>query len=418
MRHGTKTTICKVHLIPLPHLPKTIAKVCETIRKEAGRCWSDIVKFHKEGRDSGQWPSCRDLEHSTKGLYSLHSQTIQGLCQKLDANVKTASLLRRQETSEFGHPITEYPIHPKEFQTPLWKDQAIKVREGHIVLPNGKGNPNLILPLPEQYHDANIRKAELLWRDNRYELCITFDTGVEYPKPLKHTSTAGVDLGEINVATICAEDGDCIVISGRKLRHSKQLRNKRHKAYDERIKRCKEKSKRWRRLKRQKARASAKLARQQRDFLHKSTALVVAFCTFKNITDISVGDVRYIADGVDKGHVNNQKISQWPHGQTYKYIEEKAKASGMRTTQDPEDWSSRTCPVCGHVLSSAPRGRIFKCLGCGSVLHRDAVGAANICSRAVHGSYGHVSPLRVKHLRPVGVVRATTSAYVASCLTA
>jgi len=80
-----------------------------------------------------------------------------------------------------------------------------------------------------------------------------------------------IDLGEINIATACTEQGHALIINGRRLRHHKQLRNKRHAAYQERLARCRKGSRRWKRLKRQKARASAKLYRQQRNHLHQAS---------------------------------------------------------------------------------------------------------------------------------------------------
>ena len=74
--------------------------------------------------------------------------------------------------------------------------------------------------------------------------------------------------------------------------------------------------------------------------------------------------------------------------------------------------STSTCRVSGHVHPSTPRGRRFRCSGCGARVHRDVNGANNICSKAVHGAYAKVQADTVKYLRPIGVApltRATSS---------
>jgi putative transposase len=292
-----------------------------------------------------------------------------------------------------------------DYQTPVWKEQGIRVSNGKISLSNGRNQPPLILSLPNDYHTANIRKVELTWCADHYELCLTIDTGETNPPLIRKVKTAGVDLGEINIAACVSEDGEAIVVTGRHLRSVKQLRNKRHAELTGRIDQCQKGSRRWKRLKQRKAQASAKLYRQQRDILHKASRQVIEFCREQEVAHISMGDVRDIGDGVDLGKEANQKISQWPHGQFAKYIEYKARRYGISTTQDPEDYSTRTCCHCGQVKANV-KGRVYNCSGCGVITPRDANGGANICSRKRYGKYGHVQVNAIKYLRPISVGRS------------
>ena len=146
--------------------------------------------------------------HEFKGDYALHSQSIQALAQKLEANVQGT-----RERRSNGDMDIEYPYRPKEYQTVTWKDQGIRVHEGWIILSNGRGREPLVLLLPEEYRSADIRKAELLWRADHYELALTLDTGVSNPPLLRRVMTAGVDLGEVNIAAAVAENGQGVVIN-------------------------------------------------------------------------------------------------------------------------------------------------------------------------------------------------------------
>ena len=397
--HSTHTN-CLVRIIPLRGLSAQQEVLCLSLREEAGRCWTDMLNAHIESR-GGKWLSSVDLGKMFKGQYALHSQSIQALAQKLEANIDAACELRKSD------PDARYPYHPKKYQTVVWKERAIhRHNSDQLFLSNGRNDSPLVLSVPSEYLEVDICKAELTWRADYYELCLTIDTGLVNPPPKENGQMAGVDLGEVNIAAVVTETGDALVVSGRALRSVKCLRNKRHAALDSLISRCKPGSKRHRRLMECKAKASAKMYRQQRDILHKASRQVVEFCQANDVKSIAVGDVRDVQDGVNLSTNSNQKVSQWPHGQFVKYISYKSVAYGMQTGYIPEDYSTRTCSCCGLVKNSAPRGRVYVCPGCGAVIHRDANGASNICSRAWHGSYGFVQVQTIMYLRPLGRSRA------------
>jgi putative transposase len=265
-----------------------------------------------------------------------------------------------------------------------------------VRLPTGAQRPPLLLPLPAEYHAANVRRVELTWRADHYELCLTLDTGQPLPSPLPAGEVAGVDLGEVHVAAVTTTRRHTLVVSGRQLQSCKQWRNKVHSVLQEKLSRCQPGSRRTRRLKRRKAQVSAKLYRQQRDLPHQAARKVVDYCAQEGVTHIAVGDVRDIQAGVSLGHVTNQKISQWPHGQFARYLCEKAARLGMVVEWIDEAYSTKTCSHSGHVQPSSPRGRRLRCLGCGARVHRDVNGSANICSKAAHGVYSKVQADAVK----------------------
>lgn len=404
MPYRSRATLCVVRLVVLRHLPGMTLAQCAALRQEAGRCWTNLVKAHQQARQQGQWLDVGTLEQLAAGQYALHSQTIQALAQKLDANLTTAAELRKQEASQ-GEVRTQYPHRLKPYQTVIWKNPALQVQDdGRLRLSNGAKRPPLVLPLPDEYQSSDIRKAELAWRADHYELCLTIDTGQLPAAPQAGGAMAGVDLGEVHIAALTTTDGQALVISGRRLRACKQGRNRAHSILQEKLSRCQQGSKRWRRLVQRKAQVSAKLYRQQRDLLHQAAHKAVAFCRAEGVTCMAVGDVRDIQAGVNLGRHINQKISQWPHGRFLRYLTEKAQRLGISVEQIDESYSSRTCSHSGHVSPTSPRGRRFRCAGCGARVHRDVNGSANICSKAAYGRYGQVQANRVKYLRPIVVV--------------
>jgi len=400
---------CIVRLISLRSLSETALAQCQALRAEAGRLWTDLVTLHSQARAHGQWLSVGELEQATKGgQYALHSQRVQALCQKFAANMDTATELRRQEWAETGHLQTHYPHRPKVYQTVVWKDQALTVLpSGQLRLPTGAQRPPLLLPLPAEYQSANLRRAELTWRADHYELCLTLDTGEALPPPRGAGEMAGVDLGEVHIAAVTTTRRHALVVSGRQLRACKQWRNKVHSVLQECLSRCQPGSRRAKRLLQRRAQVSAKLFRQQRDILHQAARKVVTFCQSEGAKLIAVGDVRDIQTGVSLGKQTNQKISQWPHGQFTRYLSEKAARVGVTVEWIDEAYSTRTCSMSGHVQPSSPRGRQFGCARCGARVHRDVNGASNICSKAAHGRYSKIQADTVKYLRPIGVAPLT-----------
>src|SRR5687767_5381145 len=107
-----------------------------------------------------------------------------------------------------------HAIRAKPYQTVRWKDQAVRVRAGMLILPNGRHQHDLMLPLPTRFHHRRIRAVELLWRADRYEIALTIEESL--PPPLRPDGqTAGVDLGEVAIAAVVTQGGAALVVNGR-----------------------------------------------------------------------------------------------------------------------------------------------------------------------------------------------------------
>jgi len=405
MAYKTANTTATVQLVALRQLDPATYALCETLRQEAGRCWSDLVQAHVTAREQDVWLSESDLNALTKGgRYALHSQSIQFLAQQLLANVATV-----RQNRAAGNAYARYPHRAKAYQTVVWKGQWVRVVDGRLILPNGRKQRDLVLPLPERFRAVAIRQVALLWRADHFELAITIE-GPPDPPECADGRTAGVDLGEVNIAAVVTDQGDALVLNGRYLRSVKRLRNKRHSTLTAKLARCRKGSRRWKRLKRRKAQASAKFYRQQRHILHTASKRLTDFAQDRGVRRLAFGDVRDIADGTDKGRRTNQKLSQWARGQFEAYARYKVRRFGCTTEHVPEAYSTRTCSTCGHVHSSAPRGRVFRCSGCGVSINRDANGGANICSRAMFGGYGRIQVAKTTYRHACHAVAPRTRA--------
>src|SRR5258707_9859970 len=176
-------------LVLLRALPPRQQAQCEALRREAGRCWSELVTLHRERREQGVWLSARDLELYAANRFALHSQTLQALAQRLDANLQTGRALREQEATK-GDVRTQLPYKTPEFQTVTWKDMAIAVDAGgRIRLSNGRGRPALALPLPLEHQRGEIRRGGLLLRADPFEPLLSLRSHGGVPEPCAEGGT-------------------------------------------------------------------------------------------------------------------------------------------------------------------------------------------------------------------------------------
>jgi len=399
MGYRKANTICKVQIVKLV-LKKEQVKHCAELMRESGRLYSDIVYLHADGRKTNNWLSETQLCNVVKNTYRLHSQSVQSNVQKLIGNLDSAKSNREREKTE-GKVKTKYPYLPKDRYCVTWKQFAIKVLDdNHIQLSNGRNNQPIVLPVPNKYTKEKISQVELNFKAGQYYLNLTIDTQKELPELSRLVRAAGVDLGEIHLTATCTEDGDCQIISGRHLRSIKQLRNKQFKEIKEKKKERRKEGKSTKSLSRAMKKISTKVKNQQRDLLHKTSRKVIEFCKESKVSQLYIGECSSTQDSPNIG-MNNQKISQWTRGQLVKYLQDKGRREGIHTHLIPEDYSSKTCSICGNVKKSSVKGRTYKCANCKNEIHRDGNGGANICSRGRYGTYSKVQLFQIKYLQPI-----------------
>lgn len=344
------------------------AALLKATQQEAARCWNAILEEEKAFREAnaGRWISKSDLQKRLKRRFALHSQTVQALTDKFAANRDTAATNRRQGLD------THYPWRQKTFLTVPFKQMAIRRSEtGSLELTLAAGVRFDTGFIPQSL----VRTAEILWRKGRYVL--TYTSEYAEADPVASGLRAGGDIGEIHPVALCAEDGSGLVVSGREVRSIKRRRNKSLGQFARALARCKKGSRRWKKLRRARARMKSKSDNQVRDLLHQATRKAVNWCAEHQVSELLIGD----PSGVEKNtrrkkrlnRTARQKVSQMEAGRTKHYLRYKAKEAGIATCLVKEHGTSRDCPVCGsqnHV-----RGRTYRCSGCGFAAHRDGKAA-------------------------------------------
>lgn len=381
--------------VPFQTNPKTIQSLFD-IRRQCGVIWNDCVQLARYYfRLGGCWITQTDLQKELKGLYPLHSQTIQAIAHKF--------LRAREGAKEARKTVStvRYPWRYKFVFNPKWVDKAFSLEGKKLTLSmgdwNGKRQKTLNLKLP-RVPAGHVKEVELVY-DRKWSVCLSYEDGIQEQKP-RDGVVSSIDPGEIHAIASVTENGDSLVITGRYMRSIHRLRNKKLKEIQALMNRCKKGSKQWKKYNRAKRYILSKSESQLQDALHKTTKQFVDWCLKHEVNHVVIGDV----DGVQRNtkkkgrRKTNQKLSNWSFGKMYSLVEYKLKAKGITIKKVDESYSTQTCPVCGNRKKSTSRN--YKCK-CGYREHRDIHGARNILTKTLYGEMTYFQIHHPTYLRPV-----------------
>ena len=385
----------RTHILPCA-LPRPLA---DALNLASGRIYTDVLIRHwRVVRHQGHWLSEKSGTRWSDTLLPvkpLHAHSIDAAQQGFYNACRTTRALRQAGMSE-----AKFPHWRKRFRTTVWKNTAIRRSGLVLTLSTGKGNYPVTLTLPPTLADVLcVREVRLVYdrKARRYTWHVVVENGMQ-PKTKPGDNIVSVDLGEVHPAVV-GDTEEATLITCRARRHTKQGHNKRLASLTQTLSRTTQGSRRHKRLLRTKSRMKAKQARVLRDMEHKISRAIVDVAVERQAGTIVLGDVRDIADGIDKGTEHNQRMSQWPHGKVRTYVAYKAEAEGICLALQSERYTSQTCPSCGH--RHKPRGRVYRCGQCGFSGHRDVVGQVNILSAYTAGEPGKLPlPTVVKHRMP------------------
>lgn len=344
----------RLHLAPTSQL--------DALARAAGDLYTrTVVSFWRAVRKHGIWlkPSSMMRWHTSD---QLHAHSADAVVQSFYAALK--SWRERRKTDSNAKP----PYRRRRYYRVHWKSSAIRIRNGKLILSNGRGNAPLVVPWPWECPVL----VELGWTGTAYELRAVYARPAA--EPVADGGAAGVDLGEVHLAVV--HDGARTTIyNGRALRAKRQYQNKVKAALAAKQSRMKKGSRRWRKLQLSKRKQLQRLEHQIQDILHKQTTALVSTLHASGVQTVVIGDVRDLRRRVHYGPTANQRIHQMVVGQVRWMITYKAERLGLRVVLQDEAYTSQECPRCGHRHN--PRGRVYQC-PCGFRFHRDGVGAVNI----------------------------------------
>ena len=274
------------------------------------------------------------------------------------------------------------PYKEKKFYNTGWTYQNIRIYKD-------KGYLTLAKPLlpghtkqkPMKCHlkniPDNIVEIELIYHNKLY---LYIKTKQENDNILiQSNNEASIDLGEIHSITSIDNNQNAIIITGRKIRETKQLRNKHMGKLKSRRSKCIKGSRQYKKYSRAIKKLMYKTNNKIKNYVHKITKYYLDYCIKNNISKVYYGDLDSCTRNTKKEHRGSkkihQKLNEWNYGQIMRELTNKLTRCGIQLVKVKEYYTSKKCPVCNKLNS--PKGRNYKC-DCGYVMHRDVNGAINI----------------------------------------
>jgi len=223
------------------------------------------------------------------------------------------------------------------------------------------------------------------------ELYLHIVVSVPEPKPTDSSQTVvGVDLGEIDL--IVASNG--VKISGvESIERRKRFRTRRSIL-----------QRKGTRAKRARTRLGDKERRWARTYLHTVSRRFVDSLPPNSL--VVLEDLSGIRDRCQRsGAVQRAQFHTWAFRQLQWMIAYKARLAGHQVVFVKPNYTSRTCPRCGHVCASNRLStRLFRCRECGFQHNANFVASLNIATRAVQAGLGGAglpsTSLRLRAVNP------------------
>lgn len=251
-------------------------------------------------------------------------------------------------------------------------NQNFKIKDNHIEFPvliNGKSKRIAIRTSITDnqklmFANAKLGTMRIVYKGNKIVVQIIYE--VAEPEYTDNGNVMGIDLGIKCPAVSYISDGNIKFYgNGRKnkyiRRHYKYLRKKLGKAKKpDAIKHINNKEQRI-----------------MKDIDHKISHDIVKTAVAHNVKIIKLERLANIRSTTRTSRKNNHSLHTWSFYRLAKYIEYKAKLAGIKVEYVNPAYTSQKCPVCGNVHHANDRS--YTC-SCGFHIHRDLLGAMNICN--------------------------------------
>ena len=278
------------------------------------------------------------------------------------------------------------PYKEKKYFNTGWTHQNIKIYKdkGYLtlskpVLADEQGIDRKQKPLKCHMREIpdNIVEIELVYRNGLYLLIKTKQENNNVL--IQSNNESSIDLGEIHSITSIDNNENAIIITGRRLREVKQLRNKHMGKLKSRRSKCTKGSRQYKKYSMAIKRLIYKTDKRILNIIHKTTKYYLDYCIKNNIGKVYYGDLDSCTRNTKKenrgSRKTRQKLNQWNYGLIILELTNKLTRYGIELVKVKEYYTSKKCPVCGSL--NTPKGRNYEC-ECGYVMHRDVNGAINI----------------------------------------
>lgn len=212
---------------------------------------------------------------------------------------------------------------------------------------------------------------------------VSIQTEREIDQPLPQGEAVGIDMGIARFATL--SDGSYLKPLNSFKKHQQRLT-----CYQRAMSRKVKFSNNWKKAKVHVQRIHTRIANARKDFLHKASCQISQNHAMIAIEDLQVRNMSKSAKGNSEQHGKHVKqksglnLSILDQGwfEFRRQLEYKSAWNGGFVVAVPPQYTSQTCPCCGHVSKDNRQTQAkFECVECGFEENADLVGAINILAR-------------------------------------
>ena len=225
-----------------------------------------------------------------------------------------------------------------------------------VVLSSIGNKIKLCLPLKNHKHNKKfnnwkrLSSGRLLRNNGKFKMELIYEK--EATVVQKERKELAIDAG-INCLLSCS-DGKQIGLELKRLINELNNKQQKAKAYDRKIRQ-----------------------------IHNYIRMCVNKIDFSSLSDLTLEKLKYIQIGT-KGKVNKttrKLLKSWNLGLLHLAIEQKCEENCVHLHYVNPKYTSRTCPICGHIDKRNREGTVFKCVKCGFEDNADLNAAKNILKR-------------------------------------
>lgn len=225
-----------------------------------------------------------------------------------------------------------------------------------VVLSSIGNKIKLCLPLKNHKHNKKfndwkrLSSCRLLRNNGKFKIELIYEKESTVVK--KEKKELAIDAG-INCLLSCS-DGEQIGLELKRLINELNNKQQKSKAYDRKIRQ-----------------------------IHNYIRWCVKQLDFASLSDLILEKLKYIQIGT-KGKVNKttrKLLKSWNLGLLHLAIEQKCEENCVHLHYVNPKYTSRTCPICGHIDKRNREGTVFKCVNCGFEDNADINAAKNILKR-------------------------------------
>lgn len=312
---------------------------------------------------------------------SLPSKVAQWTLKQVDKNfISFFNSLKSEKVQHKVH-IPRY-LEKQGRNLLIFTNQAISYKElkkGYLKL---SGCENKI-----KLQHTDIQQVRVVPKGNHFIVEVIYNQEVE--PEIQSKNYAGIDLGLDNLATVGGNKTSPFIINGKPLKSINQYYNKKLGLLKSRQNKCNNKDVNSREIRSLASKRNNKI----KDYLHKSSRMLVNRLVSSNVSLVVVGHNKEWKQDINIGKVNNQNFVQIPYNQFIQMITYKAELRGIKVIQREESYTSKCSfmdneTICKHETYMGKRVKrgLFRSAS-GRLINADLNGALNILKKEVPDAF-------------------------------